>query len=232
MAHSNAGLVDQICGVLSQSGFEKEVCWSSHEVLPKSDKMPPDTVIYGVGIKNAFEDVSKLRDRILAPIIVTGSYPPAEGWIKAVDAGADAYLKEPLSLGELVARLKSILRRYHQRVIMAGSLAIDLEHRRALLEGSLLDLSSTEFALLSLLIQNQGRVVSRIEITRRIWKCDHNCISPRIVDVYISRLRRKIKDGPSQPYNLVSIRRVGYMFKNQGLYSAFEGGGPNAIILG
>ncbi|GEM_PF-2125354 len=84
-------------------------------MISRLDELPPDVVIHGVETESDFEDVSKLRDRMLAPIIATGRYSSTEGWVKAVDAGADAYLKEPLNPEELVARLKALVRRSHQR---------------------------------------------------------------------------------------------------------------------
>ena len=219
--HSDADVTNQICEVLAQAGFEKEVCQSSREIISKLDELSPDVVIHGVETESDFKDVSKLRDRMLAPIIATGRYPSTEGWVKAVDVGADAYLKEPLNPEELVARLKTLVRRFHQRVITAGELTLDLGHGKAHWGGFPLDLSPTELALLSFLVQNQGRVVSREEIIRRVWGCEYNDISPRIVDVYIARLRKKVKDNPSHPHYLVAIRRGGYMFRARRSYPTF-----------
>lgn len=120
--------------------------------------------------------------------------------IDALDAGADDYIVKPFSLRELVARVKSVLRRHKATVAPAGqtltfeNLTVDLTTQTVKIDGQPIGLSRTEYAILELLMRNVSTYVSRVEIHRKVWADDTAGINERIVDTNISRLRKKLGD--------------------------------------
>ena len=99
-----------------------------------------------------------------------------------------------------------------EEVIRVGELTLDLPRYQASINGSPLSLTLTEFKLLTLLVQNRGRTLSREQFLRRVWNWEYGQCD-RIVDVYVSSLRKKIEDNPSHPCHLLTVRGIGYRFE-------------------
>ena len=130
-------------------------------------------------------------------IILYSSFKSERIVIDALDAGADDYIVKPFSLREMVARVKSVLRRHNARArggntISFQDLTVDLTTQAVKLGGQPLTLSKTEYAILTLLLKNVDNYVSRIEIHRTVWNDDSAGANERIVDTNISRLRKKL----------------------------------------
>ncbi len=131
-------------------------------------------------------------------IILYSSFKSERMVIDALDAGADDYIVKPFSLREMVARVKSVLRRHTAREARGGNLitfqdlTVDLTTQVVKLAGTPLTLSKTEYAILTLLLKNVDNYVSRIEIHRKVWSDDTAGANERIVDTNISRLRKKL----------------------------------------
>lgn len=131
-------------------------------------------------------------------IILYSSFKSERMVIDALDAGADDYVVKPFSLREMVARVKSVLRRHTARPRSGGSLltfqnlTIDQTNQSVKLDGAPLTLSKTEYAILLLLLKNVDNYVSRVEIHRKVWSEDTAGANDRIVDTNISRLRKKL----------------------------------------
>lgn len=131
-------------------------------------------------------------------IILYSTFTSERMVIDALDAGADDYVVKPFSLRELMARIRSVLRRHTAtsqtpgNVVTFQGLAVDLVTQTVLLEGRPVQLSKTEFAILALLLKNVNTYVSRVEIHRSVWDGETAGINERIVDTNISRLRKKL----------------------------------------
>ena len=126
--------------------------------------------------------------------------------VDALDAGADDYIVKPFSLSELMARIKSVLRRYKTpartpSLVTLGNLEVDLSSRTARVGGTPVSLTRTEYAILALLVKSAGNYVTRIEIHRSVWPDETAGINERIVDTNISRLRKKLGDAGSRIVN-------------------------------
>jgi two-component system copper resistance phosphate regulon response regulator CusR len=134
--------------------------------------------------------------------------------IAGLDAGADDYLTKPFDFGELLARLRAITRRRSDRTpsrLVVGDLVIDHERHAVHRGDRAITLTAREFALLVYLASNAGRVVSRAELMEQVWDDNPDKYS-NIIDVYASRLRRKIDDGESVSL-FSTVRGVGFVLR-------------------
>ncbi len=132
---------------------------------------------------------------VQTPILMLTARDGVEDRVTGLDCGADDYLVKPFVEGELIARVRAILRRGDRplvSVITIGKLCVDVGARTVAYDGKALDLGATEFRLLELMARNAGIALSRMQILERIWDYDFDG-SSNIVDVYVSQLRRKLK---------------------------------------
>jgi len=164
-------------------------------------------------VKDGLEVCREIRRKgIHAPILMLTARDAVEDRITGLDAGADDYLTKPFDFGELLARLRALVRRRGD--VLPGELAVaDLvvDTRRHSARRGKRDISLTtkEYALLEHLVRNAGRIVTRAEINAHVWDDNHDPFS-NLIDVYVSRLRRKVDGG--EQVALISTRRgVGYM---------------------
>lgn len=150
------------------------------------------------------------------PIIMLTARTGEMDKIVGLESGADDYVVKPFSLGELLARVRAVLRRApaagRQDVLESDNLHLDLIARRATLEDAEIALTPKEFDLLAELMRNQGMVLSRDLILTKVWGYDYLGDS-RTVDVHIRWLREKIEADPSSPKRIVTVRGVGYRFE-------------------
>lgn len=146
------------------------------------------------------------------PILMLTALDTVEQRIAGLDSGADDYLTKPFDFGELLARLRAIVRRRSDSappLITVGTLAIDTRRHRVSRAGREIALTAKEYAFLLYLASNAGRVVSRAELLAHVWNDARNTYS-NIIDVYASRLRRKIDDGEPRPL-LATVRGAGFL---------------------
>jgi len=147
------------------------------------------------------------------PVIILTARGEVEDRVNGLDAGAIDYLTKPFSLSELAARIRAQLRLVAQTpttTLSGGDVEVDLITREVRRGGTAVRLSTTEFELLSYLLRNTGRVLSREQILRAVWGYDYDP-GTNVVDVYVGYLRRKLRQqGEKDP--IVTVRSVGYRF--------------------
>jgi two-component system KDP operon response regulator KdpE len=174
----------------------------------------PDLVILDLGLPDmdGIELIRRIRATSNVPLVVLSSRGDERAKVEALELGADDYLTKPFGMEELVARLRTALRHGFQAkgedpVFRSGDLTVDLVRRRVLVGGSEVKLSPTEFAMLQLLVQHAGKVLTHQQILREVWG---NAEDVQYLRVYVRQLRRKLETDPERPRHIVTESGVGY----------------------
>lgn len=168
--------------------------------------------------KNGLELLDSLRKKSNSvPVLLLTAKGTVEDKVKGLDTGADDYLVKPFAIAELLARVRSLLRRKKgaeksATVLTIADLTLDLVSRKAIRGGKTIELTSKEFALLEYFIRNKNKTLSRSTITEHIWNYNFDT-GTNIIDVYLNHLRAKIDGGFSKKL-FHTVRGVGYMIKD------------------
>jgi two-component system, OmpR family, response regulator BaeR len=200
---------------LKQSGFEYEWTGDGSEVLPRVRGRMPDLILLDLMLpgRDGLEICKEIRTFSQVPIIMITARVEEIDRLLGLELGADDYICKPFSPREVVARVKTVLRRSgeHQAPSASG-LTLDPEKFQALLNGQDLDLTAVEFKLLHFLQQNAGRIYSRSQLMDRIYP-DQRVVSDRTIDSHIKKLRKKIAAAAPEIELIHSIYGVGYKFE-------------------
>ncbi len=152
------------------------------------------------------------------PVIILTARGEEKDRVKGLQMGADDYVVKPFSVKELLARVGAVLRRSPERPSDLGEVkvpggVVDMARREVRFEdGERQELSERELELLRYLACNAGRAISREEILSRVWRINPRGVATRTVDMHVVRLREKLKDDPSEPRIILTVRGKGYMF--------------------
>ena len=202
---------------LREAGFAVNVAPDGETGLEQARAGKFDLLIVDIMLphKDGWELVAELRrDRVRTPILFLTARDSVRDRVKGLELGADDYLVKPFAFAELLARVRSVLRRAPQRQtehLRIDNLEIDMRRHKATRSGVSLNLTPKEFLLLAHLVRSAGEVVSRAEIAEQVWdigfKTDTN-----VVDVVVRRLRAKV-DDPFKTKLIHTIRGVGYVLK-------------------
>ena len=168
---------------------------------------------------DGLEILEQLRvQKPIVPVIILTARGEESDRIKGLKLGADDYVVKPFSVKELMARVEAVLRRSPERPLDVTEIKLpqgcaDLARCEVRFDdGGSTQLSEREIELLRYLATNPGRVVSREELLRRLWHIDPTWIETRTIDMHIARLREKLRDEPSNPQVILTVRGKGYMF--------------------
>ena len=220
IAENEAPLADFLCQQLQKEQFSVRVVSDGLEAQRLASDQPFDFVILDLGGPEAkgLEVLRVIRsNKPDLPVLIVTRATVVEERVRALDAGADDYLAKPFAFAELSARIRAVLRRGNRpaRILLQiGDLELDrLAH--AVRRGSRdIALSPKEFALLELLMRNEGRPVPRTAIIEHVWKPNLDTMT-NVVDVYINYLRRKLDSGYDRPL-IRTVRGVGYQIGGGG----------------
>ena len=189
------------------------------EALDKTYQEKPDLVILDLGLPDmdGVDVTQQIREISTVPIIILSVRSNENDKIEALDAGADDYLTKPFSMGELLARVRVVLRRNEPQLsktlLKSGDLRVDIPRHRVTLAEKEIALTPTEFDILAVLMQNRGVVVTHRQLIHQVWGSIYEDES-RLLRVNISNLRRKIEPDPNRPVYILTELGVGYRFCN------------------
>lgn len=193
---------------------------NGHAALAAAVTVKPDVVLLDLGLPDmdGVEVIGRIRQWSQTPILVLSVRDRESDKVRALDAGADDYLTKPFGVGELLARIRAMLRRsLHQApepVIRIDELELDLARRLVSLAGQPLALTPTEYELLRLLATNAGKVLTHRQILKQIWGAGY-VEQPHVLRVNISNLRHKLEKDASRPRYILTESGVGYRFRGE-----------------
>ncbi len=194
------------------------------EGLALAQTINPDLIILDIMLPtiDGLEICRTLRRETNTPILILSALSEEMDRVVGLEIGADDYVTKPFSMREVIARVKTLLRRSSATtpvysidttpVISSGNLEIDVTNHQVSINEKLVDLTPKEFSLLQFLVTSKGRIWTRSQILDQLW--EHNYIGDvRTVDVHIRWLRKKIETDPSHPKRIVTVRGMGYRFQ-------------------
>lgn len=202
---------------LQESGFSVDVARDGEQGVHLALEGPYKLVILDILLprKDGWTAISEIRkSKPDLPILCLTARDAVQDRVRGLDAGADDYLVKPFAFSELLARVRSILRRGARaasEVVEIADLVINTAKHTAMRAGKRLDLTPKEFALLRLLAEHQGEVLPRTLIAESVWDINFDT-NTNVIDVHIRRLRSKVDDPFSQKL-IHSVRAVGYVLE-------------------
>ena len=204
---------------LRREGFDPVLAGGAHDALRLAREQPPDLVLLDLALPDGDgRDVAReLRRDSQVPIIMLTARGTETDRVVGLELGADDYVVKPFSGAEVIARIRAVLRRAappepeSEPVQHLKGLELDRAARRVWLDGTELELTRKEFDLLSRLMREPGRVVTREDLMAEVW--DENWFgSTKTLDVHVGWLRRKLGDDPLSPRFIHTVRGVGFRF--------------------
>jgi two-component system, OmpR family, KDP operon response regulator KdpE len=227
------GILRLIDLVLSNDGFRVISAENGLEALSLADQRRPDLVILDIKMPemSGMEVMRRIRERIRMPVILLTGQTQDENKVLGLESGADDYIVKPFNPSELSARVRAVLRRAHHLPGDGGRLRtdgveIDLDSRLVRKDGKIVTLTRTEWRLLQELASNAGRVMLNEEILSRVWGSDYRD-DLQYLRVWISRLRSKLEQVPSEPRIIATFPGIGYMLMAGEVVAAGAGVGSN-----
>ncbi|HQV62110.1 MAG: response regulator [Chitinophagaceae bacterium] len=202
---------------LESNSFNVESAETAKDGLRIAANHPPDLVILDLGLpdEDGHSVLKKLREWYTKPVIILSVQSSEENIVKALDNGANDYLVKPFRTGELLARIRSALRgmvsEENDPVVDAGDLQIDLAARTVKKNNETIKLTATEYKLLSLLAQHEGKVLTHQYLLREVWGPGYISQS-QYLRVFIAQLRKKIETDANRPEHIITESGVGYRF--------------------
>jgi two-component system response regulator RegX3 len=222
LVEDEESFVDALTIGLDREGFDVAVARDGQQAVALFAKENFDIVLLDLMLpKMSGLDVCRqIRASSEVPIIIVSAKGEEVDMVLMLEIGADDYVTKPYRLRELVARIRAVLRRRetHENVVASddeiqlGPIRMDIDARRCYVDGEEIKLRKKEFALLRLLLENPGRVLTREVLIDRIWGSDY-VGDTKTLDVHIKRLRTLIEDNPKNPEHITTVRGVGYRYE-------------------
>ncbi len=203
---------------LEQAGYRVVLAFDGRQALAAFRHEKPRLVVLDLMLPqvDGLDVARAIRQESDTPIIMLTARVEEADKIVGLELGADDYVTKPFSPRELVARVRAVLRRVEgqpraAQTLSVGDLEIDPERRTVTVAGRSVDLTPTEFDLLSLLVRHPGRVFSRMELLERVQGYTYQGYE-RTIDAHIKNIRQKIEDDPKKPRYILTLYGLGYKF--------------------
>lgn len=195
-------------------GYDVQLAEASEPAMVQLASRPPELIILDLMLpdQDGLELLHEFRGWLDVPVIVLSARGEESTKIRALDLGADDYLTKPFGIGELLARVRALLRRGKETsppVVAFGAISIDLANHRVWRDGREIHLTPTEFDLLSILVHNRGKLMTHRQLLQQVWG-SYATENVQQLRVYISYLRTKLEADPQAPSLILTEPGVGY----------------------
>lgn len=223
MAEDDLSLINGLTFAMKKQGYEVDVARTSLETDALWGNGDYDLVILDVSLPDGsgFDICRNIRKTSKIPIMFLTAADEETDIIMGLDIGADDYITKPFKLAVFLSRINALLRRstdFSQTDTQLSSNGITVFPLKGegYKNGQALELTSGEYKLLCLFMENPNTVLSAEQILGRLWDCDENFIDNKTLAVYVRRLRMKIEDDPGRPTKIVTMRGMGYKWNTEG----------------
>jgi len=202
---------------LELNNYKVSEASTGKEGLNSVSDHPPDLVLLDIGLpdQSGHEVLKHLREWYSNPVIIVSVQSSEDDIIKALDNGANDYVVKPFRTGDLLARIRSALRKAEREpnlpTITFENFSIDFMNRTVNVNNSQVKLTPTEYSILSILVRNEGKVVTRKYLLDKVWDESHQNES-QYLRVFIGQLRKKIETDPNRPAHIITESGIGYRF--------------------
>lgn len=214
--------LDGLRAVLSAEGFAVDMAADGEEALRMFESLSPDLVLLDVMLPriSGIDVCRRIRAAGSTPVIMVSARSSEIDAVVGLEIGADDYVAKPYRVRELVARMRTVLRRAEARpgvgggqpgAMSVGGVTLDPSRHEVTVDGRKVNLPLKEFEVLALLMRNAGRVVTRGALIDGVWGLDY-VGSTKTLDVHINRLRSRIRPDMSKPEPIITIRGLGYKY--------------------
>ncbi len=206
--------------MLKREGYEVEVAGDGNLAVDVFDQRGADLILLDLMLPglSGLEVCRMIRSKSQVPIIMLTAKDGEIDKVVGLEMGADDYVTKPFSSRELLARVRSVLRRHGEveellpATVEAGPVRMDIDRHVVTVRGASVSMPLKEFDLLELLVRNSGRVLTRSQLIDRVWGADY-VGDTKTLDVHVKRLRAKVEEDPGNPIHLVTVRGLGYKFE-------------------
>lgn len=217
LLEDDLSLIDGLSYSLKKQGFELDIARTIKEANNIWVDGKYDLLILDLSLPDGsgFEVCQKVREISNVPIIFFTASDEEINIVKGLDIGGDDYITKPFKLGVLISRINALLRRAtnfrtSDTEIKSNGIKVLLLQGQVYKDGQLLDLTTAEYRLLCLLMQNPNIILSKEKILDKLWDGEGNYVDDNTLAVYVRRLRVKIENNPSNPQMLMTVRFMGY----------------------
>ena len=202
---------------LESAGYKISSAYTLKEGISIAGNHPPDLILLDIGLPDGSgqEGLKRIREWYQGPIVMLKVMNDEENIIQAFDNGANDFLSKPFRTGELLARIRSLLRlnaqNHQETVFVSGDISIDYIGRILRKNGEVIKLTATEYNLLAILSKYEGRIVTQAFLLKEIWGPSYQKES-HYLRIFIAQLRKKIEDNPTIPVHIITEASIGYRF--------------------
>ncbi len=206
---------------LKNEGYEVKWVSKAADALEAVRSQSFDLCILDINLPdgNGYEVCKEVKKTREIPVIFLTAYDDEVNVVMGLDYGADDYISKPFRVRELMARIKTVMRRYGspggEGVIRVGNIAINTKQAKVLKNGVDVELTTVEYKLLLILLNNRGVVLSRNQLLENMWDIEGDFVNDNTLTVYIKRLRDKIEEDSSNPMIVKTVRGMGYIIDHE-----------------